>query len=367
MNDSRLIKWIDSLAQRGQQSSVYILEDDNIKRVFSYNSTWIFTTNLWSRRFFQKRKGYFFKVIELTIRTLLFVRKDRNDILVFHDFQNIAALILLCMMTNRKLLWDLHELPHPIFFRFKLFKQILRYMLQRVDLAIYTNEERRGYMIDRIGHKEKAYFILNNFNLETYYQAKVRNIPTEIESWQIEKRPYVIWLGAASRGRNFDRFLQAFLPFFQIYDLVILGSIEKDIQYLIDKDKLRDRIYSDYVSQDKIIDYIDGSSFSVVLYKNNTANNFYCEPNRLYQLVGRGKPVVVGNNPTMAKMILKHRVGIVLEDDGFNIEGLRNSISSLISDYTIFKENLEEVNFAKDFSWENQFEDLGKELNHLLG
>src|SRR5690606_34640251 len=113
--------------------------------------------------------------------------------------------------------------------------------------------------------------------------------------------------------------------------------------------------FNKYVSQEEIISYVDNAMFSVVLYNYDRPNNKYCEPNRLYQLMTRNIPAVVGSNPTMRIIIEELEAGIVLQDDGRNEDVLREAIESMLIDRMRFKNNLLSIDKTTRFSWSNQF------------
>src|SRR5699024_725074 len=135
-------------------------------------------------------------------------------------------------------------------------------------------------------------------------------------------KPYILWMGAALKNRNFWSVLKGFEQWTENINLVIMGSVEAEIQSYIEGHNLSDRVFCKFVSQEEIIHFVDNALLSIVLYKQNSPNNLYCEPNRLYQLITRGIPVIVGNNPPMKNIIDKFDAGIVLPDDGSNSETL---------------------------------------------
>src|SRR5690554_1292374 len=96
-NDSRLLKWISSLNNAKVSSKVFVLQDDNEKGECEDEGTTVVTSSLFFRKYFRKKKGYLFKIPEYTFKTLRFVRKSEEEVLVFHDLQHYLALFLLCI------------------------------------------------------------------------------------------------------------------------------------------------------------------------------------------------------------------------------------------------------------------------------
>ena len=76
---------------------------------------------------------------------------------------------------------------------------------------------------------------------------------------------------------------------------------------------------------------------SLVFYKNTSPNNWFCEPNRLYQNLINGNPVVVGNNPPMKELIEQYEVGVCAETDGADVNAMVSAIKNLLDNYDLIK------------------------------
>jgi glycosyltransferase involved in cell wall biosynthesis len=94
-----------------------------------------------------------------------------------------------------------------------------------------------------------------------------------------------------------------------------------------------------FVPQMDLVNYLDHALASIILYRNESYNQWFCEPNRLYQAVCRGIPVIVGNNPPMKQIVSRIKNGIVLSDDGGNGAELCTSLNLLITNQDEFKKN----------------------------
>lgn len=367
-SDGRLLKWISSLKSNNIESDIFILELNNKKSESSYKGTQYKSTSLFFRKFFRQRKGYIFKVPEFTIKSLSFFRKSKTSVYVFHDMQHYLTLFILSIFKGlkkgKKIIWDLHELPHSIFFKFSINRKILKFILENTDMLVYTNQERREYMQERINYKEKAISILNNFPDKNFLIDKKKDVPETLKSLRSDK-PYLLWLGMTSSGRNFDTFIKVFDKFKDVYNLVILGTVEDEFKDIIENYRADNIVYNSFVKQEEMINYIDNALFSVVLYKDIYPNNLYCEPNRLYQLISRNIPVIVGHNPTMKNVVEKTKSGIVLEDDGQDISHLTKSFEMMHDNIDVYKMNMERLNKIELFSWDEQFDDIVDKIKQL--
>ncbi|WP_026706296.1 glycosyltransferase family protein [Flavobacterium soli] len=363
-SDGRLQKWIKSLSENRFENTVHIVEDSNTnQQTETVGGANVNRKNLFFRSIFPQRKGYFFKVPEYFFKTVSFLNKQKFEYLIFHDVQqylNITYYLFFHRKRNFKIIWDLHELPHGIMLNNVILKKHLRYIIRNVDLVVYTSNERRNYILNKLGENpEKKFSILNNYPDKNFIISPKQEL--EVPHFG-NNNPYFLWLGAAINGRNFKAFFNAYKTYSEEFNLVILGKVENVFKKEIDELSDQGKLFNAFVKQSEIIKYIDNCYLSVVLYNSRTTNNFLCEPNRLYQLVCRNIPVIVGNNPTMANLINKYKIGNVLEDDGVDEEGIKNAIDAIIQNYSVYKEISKKNNYEAIFSWENQIENIIRQI-----
>jgi len=369
LSDGRILKWIESLKKQNIVSEVFVLEDKNEPKEYNYNNQRVTVTALFFRKFFKKHKGFIFKIPEFSVKTYHFFRKSTADVFVFHDVQHYLTLLYLCLFKKKgkkKLVWDLHELPHTTLSKIYLSRKAVQYILAHVDLIVYTNEARRDCILKLFPFKERKYVVLNNYPQQAYIQAPKASLPNDLKDW-LQGLPYVLWMGAGSRGRNFLPLLKSMKMIVPPVRLVVMGSIQQEMKDYIERNDLTDYVFCKFVRQEEIIQYVDNALFSVVLYRQDSLNNMYCEPNRLYQLVTRSIPVIVGNNPPMETTVRKYKAGIVLPDGGHNETILAAAINRLCME----RENqgirlhLHTLPFSKLMSWDDQFRVLVDRLRSL--
>lgn len=364
-SDGRLLKWIESLQDYDINSEVLILEDENASSENNTDNVPIKRLSLSFRKLFSKQKGYVFKIPEYSIRCFGSIYNTKADVILFHDVQQYLNVLIFCLLKKlsfkKKIIWDLHELPHEILLRFGITKRILKYLLKNVDGVIYTNEERRLYLKDRLNCQEKRFVVLNNYPDESFINAKHASLPDPMSEW-LDGMPYVLWMGFAGEGRNFQSFIKIYEKHKSEFKVIIMGQVADEFKDEIESYIANKNVYVTFVAQSEIQKLVDNALFSVVLYPNISPNNFYCEPNRLYQLITRKVPVIVGNNPTMLNFVKKYNAGIVLNDDGTDSANLDIEMKNMSQNVSEFRTHLKEVDFSF-LSWEKQFQDVYVFLN----
>lgn len=364
--DGRLLKWLESLNRYKEKSMVYIIEDDN----HSSKDENIFRDRLIFRKIFRKRTGYVLKVMEYLFRFigLLFSNQVKNvNVIVFHDVQQYANLyfsIAFRFFHKKAIIWDLHELPHQYFEKYSILRSFIRFLITKSDLTVFTNIARKDYVFKIYNIKNGDFFVLNNYPNTEYNFQKQQKLEEEIELW-LDSQPYILWLGAGAKVRNFDSFLKGYDNLSKRFKLIVLGKVESDFTHQISILKAENKVKVLFVKQSEMIQYIDNAAFSVVMYNSFSMNNYMCEPNRLYQLLTRGIPVICGNNPPLAQAIEQVGISIVLEDDGRDSECLKKNMSIMANSFAEFSEILNKSEAKKIFNWDDQFPQIYSKIEQF--
>lgn len=365
-SDGRLLKWIDSLRNAGHTSSVFLIEDTNVKGVYLKEDVIVHKERLNFRTLFKKHSGIVLKAMEQGVKWARYYRKRHADAVVFHDVQQYLNIYLTLVWLKAfdghrpKFIWDLHELPHSILSSNFVTRKWIRYLLSSVDLLVYTNIERRDFILQKYGHNERDYLILNNFPDEEFI-VKAKTAPEgELKGWIASQnnKPYLLWMGAATPSRYFGVVIEVFRKYHDRFNLVVMGNVDDVFKDETDEYIRKGKLFARFVSQSEVINYVDNAQFSIVLYNADTPNNNYCEPNRLYQLISRNVPIITGCNPTMANWMLKLNAGVVLQDDGRDVRSLTAGLENLFLNYDQYKENLRTVDKAEIFDWKTQFDSI---------
>ena len=138
--------------------------------------------------------------------------------------------------------------------------------------------------------------------------------------------------------------------------LVVVGPytepLMKDLVSTFSGDLHSRVFFTGMVPQMELTRYIDQAIGSVVLYDWKSPNSMYCAPNRMYQALCRGIPVLVGANPPMKRVVEKFQNGVALEDDGRNEEMLHLALGIFLEQIGDLRDKAQ---LHKDeFLWESQ-------------
>ena len=79
------------------------------------------------------------------------------------------------------------------------------------------------------------------------------------------------------------------------------------------------------------------AEFSIVLYKADKLNRRLCAPNRLFQSLVVGTPMLLGSNLSMLHLNKRFKAGICLGSDGSDFEDLVSHLCQIETGKLVFK------------------------------
>lgn len=259
------------------------------------------------------------------------------------------------LFSKKAIIWDLHEIPSSILGS-RLKNMLFHRMEKRSKWIIHANQERLNYLIQQgVVRDPVKNMVVRNYPDKSWL-AEGDNDTESFKSFKkwLGDGDYIYLQGLSSEGRFAWESLSSVMEAHCIKAAVI-GNVPTSI-----KEKLRD-VYPDsdsyiyyvgQVVQSETSVYIANCKFSIVFYKANTPNNRYCEPNRMFQCLGMGKPVIVGCNEPMSNIIHEYGNGVALKSDGGYIEDIIEGINKMLNHYRVYL-NAAEVT-KREFSWEKQ-------------
>jgi glycosyltransferase involved in cell wall biosynthesis len=106
-----------------------------------------------------------------------------------------------------------------------------------------------------------------------------------------------------------------------------------------------------------VVGYISSAQVGVVPFLNVSLNHYYATPNKLWECMNAGLPIVSSNFPALKAIVEGYRLGCTYDPE--YTRDLANAINYVLSDecrYEEMKKNALEA--AKIFNWENESKKL---------
>lgn len=296
-------------------------------------------------------KYLFIKSIDFYLQ----VRKKLKDFDIIWAHE-IDTYLFPLLGSKGKYIWDQHEIPA------RFLKPLLNKSFHIIEwkclYMIHANQFRKDYLWEKgLIKKLSKHKIIRNYPDKIFIEAKSLTDQggfSDFIKW-LNGKEYVYLQGLSSDLRYPLNTVEAVLEETDL-KVVIIGGYEKEAKKKL-KNKygiqLYERVYfRGMVDQLDTPMYIKKAKFSIVLYSLSTPNNRFCEPNRMYQAISLGVPVIVGCNKPMKELVEKYGFGVSLDHDGNDLNDLKINIRILNAKIGQFKKNIE-INKSQ-IIWENQ-------------
>lgn len=268
-------------------------------------------------------------------------------------------LFFLLFLYGKNLIWDLHELPGMMMGQ-PVKRMLFRIAEKRVKVMIHANNPRLDYLksIGMVKFPAK-HFVLRNYPDFNEIDSEYDDTYHQFATWLGDDLCVYIQ-GINDRTRADIESVSAVLDV-EGLKAVVVGKVEPDLKDRIvakyGEDIVNRRLFFTWrIKQLKTPQYIRKCIMSLVFYKKTSMNNWYCEPNRLFQNIINGNPVVVGSNPPMKELVERYGVGVCAETDGKEKDKIVSAIERVLKNLNEYKSN---INKAKDqWLWQSQEETI---------
>lgn len=308
---------------------------------------------------FEKRSPFY---LEMNIRLFLFLFFSRCHIIYSVDLDTLPGCWLAAMLRRKKLVFDSHEyFPEvPELKDRPLIKSIWlrleRLFVPGIHLGITVCQSIASIYKDKYG---RPFYVVRNIPLGKRTQPSMN--PSS------STRPFtLLYQGAVNEGRGLEPMIEA-MPYLPQCRLVIVGDgpIAQQIKELVSKKELNDQVvFEGKKPFDQLPVYMANADLGLVLLENKGLNYYYALPNRLFDFIQAGLPILAMDFPEMAAIVNGYQVGLCV--DHMEPEKLAHIIDQIIQDpeqLATWRKNMSHA--TKELTWEHEFEVLHQPLLNL--
>jgi glycosyltransferase involved in cell wall biosynthesis len=241
-------------------------------------------------------------------------------------------------------------LPPPFFYKNFFGKKVYKAISSMCDDIVMACADRSEFLL-AMGAlpSNKAITLIENFPDKCFVSQSPKPLNDRLQLW-LNMDHYFLCQGGYGRQRAFLEIIHAAI--LSKNKIVFVGPRNKELiteafNRYGERNVLDFCFFSNSVPQMDLIDYIDMAVASVIFYKNNNVNNWYCAPNRFYQSIARGTPVITGNNPLFVSTLAHSQSGLVVNTDGSDSAAIAQSL-------TYFIGNKDDFKVSKAYEWNAQ-------------
>ena len=355
-HDQRVHKVCMSLYNKG-----YLVTLVGRKRQDSSNLVRPYQTKRFS--FIPKRGMGFYAVFNF--RLFFFLIFKKVDILHSNDLDTLLANWLVHIIRRKELVYDSHEyftgVPEiqkkPIVK--KTWKFIEKLIFPRLKHVFTVNRSIADLYNKEYGVEVN---VLRNFPLSTTI-----NKEQERHDLDLPKNKKIVILQGT--GINIDRGSEELLEAIALSDnlfLCIVGSGDVIEQLKIrsqSEDLYKKVIFTGKLPYEKMMQYTMNADVGVSLDKDTNLNYRFSLPNKVFDYIKAGIPVVTSNLKELEVIINKYKIGLITpsHEPKEVLKTINNAISN--ENNLKFKQNIKVA--IKDLTWENECIELLKVYNSL--
>ncbi|HAF29093.1 MAG TPA: glycosyl transferase group 1 [Bacteroidales bacterium] len=293
-----------------------------------------------------KKGPYFY--LEYNIRLFLFLLFHRFDIIVANDLDTLLGSFLASKLKSKKIVYDSHEyfteVPELFNRKFpkKVWTFIERLILPKIKYACTVSES-----------------IAITYNKLYHIDLKiVRNVPNfrNKEETQINNTTkQILYQGSLNIGRGLEQMIDA-MEFTENCELVIIGDgdITNQLKERIQSKNLNHKVtLKGRIPFESLMKETLKADLGIALEENLGLNYYYALPNKLFDYIQAGVPVLVSPFPEMQKIVNKYEIGTVYDHKSpQELAKTINEIFELKNRYQKWKDNTAKA--AQELCWENE-------------
>jgi len=314
------------------------------------------TTFSVKRKYTIKRKKHFFNYnflfyAEYNFRLFFKLLFYKCDYILANDLDTLPACFVASKFKKTELIYDSHELfsEGPELQGRNLVKcfwhLLERFFLPKIKKSYTVSQS----IADFYNRKHNANFgVVRNVPLLKREIIKVEaKFPTDNKT--------VLYQGVLNPGRGIKPMIEA-LHFLKDIDLVIIGygKVENELRQFVKDEMLENRVhFLGRIPQEELPNYTKLATIGMVLEEPLGLSFEYSLPNKLFDYIHSGLPIICGSLPEIKKVVETYKVGVVVED--YAPETIAEKIQELVDNEALYYQiKLNQQKIKKGFCWENE-------------
>jgi len=300
------------------------------------------------------RKGFLFYKF-FNIRLLLHLIYNRYDLLVANDLDTLLPNYIVSKLKQLPLVYDSHEyftgVPEI------QNRPIVKWVWKTIERLIFPHLKNVMTVSDSISFQYESEYGIRPITVRNCSKNANQIIPFSRDELQVNKDHLLLIMQGT--GINIDRggieLIEAISKTENISMLIVGGGDmitvlkEKVIRY-----NLAERVkFFPKVPWEELIRYTKAADVGLSLDKETNINYRFSLPNKLFDYITAGIPVIASNLPEVSKIVTENNCGIIIPD--VSPAEIMKAIQKLKENQDLlaeFKKNA--VIASESLSWENE-------------
>jgi glycosyltransferase involved in cell wall biosynthesis len=304
---------------------------------------------------------YYLKFLTTLYKELL---KTDSDIYIAEDILTLPLVTFVAKLRKAKLYYNSRE-----FYAFiaglrnkpktqAIISMLEKFFINKVDKVFVTGEGDAEFLQEYYGIKNTV--VIRNLPIKQYATNPIDfrsllNIPKD--------DLILLYQGVILEGRGFVPLLNAMKEIKNVH-LIVLGSgvYKSKYENLAAELGIENRIhFLGNIEQSELINYTAGADIGVALIENISKSYYYALPNKLFEYIMAGLPVLISDLPQMKKIVVDYKVGEVVSLD--EPDNLSHKINLLHAN-KLLQDNyrMNTINAREELNWQVEYQ----KVKHLF-
>lgn len=350
-HDSRVLKTSASLQGMGYEITVVAIHSLDLQEQEFFEGVPVHRIKLSSRLWSKIKLFQILKLVEFCIRFIF--KYGREQIIHCNDLGGLFVGVMSKTFNwSQKLIYDSHEfaindIPNQSQLSIKIKYFIERFLIRFSDSVIVVsdsiaNEYSRIYQI------KKPHIVLNCPSYIDQFKNEIFRKKFGIRKNQI----IFLYQGGLSEGRGIEVMLQAFEALSDDRCVLVCmgyGPLVSMVQSYASRQA--NIFYHPAVKHNLLLDYTSSADFGLLFYEDSCLNHRFCSPNKIFEYLMAGLPVITSNLFEMRRLVETELVGFVADNN--SVDGLIRALNCAVnSDVWKIQNNVKRA--RGKYCWEEQ-------------
>ncbi len=290
-------------------------------------------------------KSNLLPLISFQFRLMWWLIKNKNKYDVIHscDFDTAFISKKIAALLHKKFVYDIFDYYVDAFNVPTNFKKIIKGLDNKIinssDAVIICSEKRSEQII---GTNPKLLRVIHN----TPYKIDLQ----KTEYYKDNNKIKIVYVGILSKGRFIDEIIDIVAKNAN-YELHIGGFGELEDNVKISSNLHKNIIFYGKLSYEKTLELEGMCDVMTALYDPKIPNHKYAAPNKFYEALMLGKPLIMIKETGMDYIVEKNDIGVVVDSNYNCIEEGLADIANRRSEWPIMAEKMKKL-YDEFYDWD---------------
>lgn len=351
-NDSRVLKENISLQKAGYKVKVVALYEEPLEEYENVQNIPVHRIKLKTRSWSKNKIIQILKYFEFIYKV---IKQYKNSSIIHcNDLNTLPIGVIIKKFFNKdaKIVYDAHEyeindVANQSQRSIKIKYYIEKFFIKYADKVITVSDSIANEYVKLYGIEKPALVL----NTPSYKEIEKKNIFRETLGIK-ENQTIFLYQGGLSKGRGIEILLEAFKTIDNENSVIIFmgyGTLENLIQKI--SKEYKNIYFHKAVSPDVLLDYTSSADFGISTIEDSCLSYRYCLPNKMFEYLMAGIPVIVSNLYEMKRLVEFNKIGTVAKENTSDV--LKEAIKEAVKlDKVELKINIQKVKAI--YNWEEQ-------------